>query len=328
MRTPMPIEWVTPRPAPALDPQIIECMRRMGAAAANAPRRHTISIEEGRRNAEVLRAPWAEGGPAMARTVERQVPTRHGEVRIRIYYPAQRTLPGAMVYAHGGGFVMFSLDTHDRVMREYAGRAGIVVIGIDYTLAPEAKFPQPLDECVDLMHWLADHAAALDIDPTQLFIGGDSAGANLSVGTCLTLRDEGARLPLGMLLNYGVYTTELLSESALRYGAGEYGLSLHMRAWFQGLYLRDAKDFTDPRMASLHAQLEGLPPAFFVITECDPLQDDSVQMAEKLAAAGVEVQSTLYRGTIHGFLESVSVADVAGRAFDDSAEWLQRLARR
>jgi acetyl esterase len=256
------------------------------------------------------------------------VPTRHGEVRIRVHYPAQRALQGALVYIHGGGFVLFSLDTHDRVMREYAGRAGIAVIGIDYTRAPEARFPQPHDECVDVMRWLAAHAGTLDIDPAQLFIGGDSAGANLSVGACLVLRDEGDALPLGMLLNYGAYSTELYRESVVRYGAGEYGLSLHMMLWFYGLYARGPADFADPRLHSLSARLEGLPPACMVVTECDPLYDDNRLMAARLREAGVAVSETLYPGTIHGVLEAVSVADVAGRAFDDSVRWLRDLATR
>lgn len=328
MTSPLPYSWQHPSAPPPLDPQIVEFMRLMGAEGARYPKRHTIPIAEGRANAEKVRAPWTRGGPEMARSVDHRVPTRHGEVRIRVHYPAQRALQGALVYIHGGGFVLFSLDTHDRVMREYAGRAGIAVIGIDYTRAPEARFPQPHDECVDVMRWLAAHAGTLDIDPAQLFIGGDSAGANLSVGACLVLRDQGDALPRGMLLNYGAYSSELYRESVVRYGAGEYGLSLHMMLWFYGLYARGPADFADPRLHSLSARLEGLPPACMVVTECDPLYDDNRLMAARLREAGVAVSETLYPGTIHGFLEAVSVADVAGRAFDDSVRWLRDLATR
>ncbi|MBA3593779.1 MAG: alpha/beta hydrolase [Pseudomonadota bacterium] len=326
MSSPLPAAWRAPCAPPPLDPQIVEYMQRMAAEGGRYPKRHTIPIDEGRANAERVRAPWTKGGPVMARTIEHAVPTRHGNVRIRVHYPETRTLRGALIYIHGGGFVLFSLDTHDRVMREYAGRAGIAVIGIDYTRAPEASFPQPLDECVDVMGWLADNAPALDIDPVQLFIGGDSAGANLSVGTCLTLRDEGRLLPLGMLLNYGVYSTDLYRESMARYGAGEYGLTLHMMVWFYGLYLRRPEDFSDPRLASIEARLTGLPPACLVMTECDPLHDDNLEMSKRLTAAGVPVQATLYPGTVHGFLEAVAIADVACRAFDDSVRWLATLA--
>ncbi len=329
MTSSLPAIWPHPTAPPPLDPQIVEFMRLMAAEGGRYPKRHTIPIDQGRANAEKVRAPWTQGGPAMARTVEHQVPTRHGDVRIRVHYPQTRTLQGALVYIHGGGFVLFSLDTHDRVMREYAGRAGMAVIGIDYTRAPEAPFPQPHDECVDVMRWLATHAQeALGIDPAQLFIGGDSAGANLSVGACLVLRDEGHALPRGMLLNYGAYSTELYRDSVVRYGAGEYGLSVHRMVWFYGLYLRRPEDRRDPRLTSLTARLEGLPPACMVITECDPLHDDNVLMAGRLREAGVDVTATLYPGTIHGFLEAVSIVDVAGTAFDDSVRWLRALAAR
>lgn len=317
-------------PAAPMDPQIAEFVRRMAADAAKFPRRDTVTIAEGRDIAEKVRAPWAQGGPTMARTIEQRVPTRHGDVRIRVHYPQQRRLPGAFIYIHGGGYVVFSLDTHDRLMREYAERAGIAVIGIDYTRAPEGRFPQPLDECIDLVKWLdRGGAAQLDIDPNQLFIGGDSAGGNLSAGTCYCLTQEG-RCPLrGMVLNYGAYDTSPYTASTVRYGGGEYGLSAHMMLWFYLLYLGPGghANYTDPRMHLITADLRGLPPALMVITECDPLYDTNLAMRDRLQAAGVDVQATVYPGTVHSFLEAVSIAEVANRALDDTARWLERQAR-
>jgi acetyl esterase len=301
-------------------------MQKMAADASKFPRRDTVSIAEGRDIAEKVRAPWAAGGPTMARTIECQVPTRHGEVMLRVYYPRERRMPGAFFYIHGGGFVLFSVDTHDRVMREYAERAGIVVVGINYTRAPEARFPQPLEECIDTVGWLHTHARALEFDPAQLFIGGDSAGGNLSLGTCLHFRDLGERPIRGMVLNYTGFSTDLYQDSVVRYGAGDYGLSLHMMVWFYRNYLGRKEDYTDPRMNLLDADLRGIPPAYLVITECDPLYDGNVEMAGKMKNEGVDVESKVYKGTVHSFLEAVSVADVAGEAFDDTVAWLQRHA--
>ncbi|PWK34869.1 alpha/beta hydrolase fold domain-containing protein [Cupriavidus plantarum] len=316
----------TGAPAP-VDPQIREFLKKMAADAAKYPRRDTVSIAEGRRIGEAVRAPWAQGGPEMADTQERYVPTRHGPVRIRIYTPRQRAMPGAFVYIHGGGFVLFSIDTHDRVMREYAERAGIVVIGIDYTRAPEARFPQPLEECVDVVRWVHAEAATLGIDPKQLFVGGDSAGGNLSMGTCLTLRDEGdTGLLRGAVLNYGAYSNNLFRNSVVRYGAGDYGLSLHMMIWFRGLHIGRGEDFYDRRYNILGDSLENLPPLFMVITECDPLYDDNIELDRRLRAIGADVESKVYPGTVHSFLEAVSIADVAVEAFDDTARWLRRKA--
>lgn len=314
----------TGRPPEPLDPQIQCFIDRMAADAARYPRRDTVPIAQGREIAEKVRAPWTAGGPAMASIAERRIPTRHGEVLLRIYTPSQRRSRAAMFYIHGGGFVLFSVDTHDRIMREYAQRAGMVVIGINYTRAPEAQFPQPIEECIDAATWIAANAHALDIDPQRLFIAGDSAGGNLTLNTCIALRDEGRQLARGMVLNYTGFSTNLYRDSVVRYGAGAHGLSLHMMVWFYRSYLSRPEDFTDPRMNLLAADLRGIPPVLLVITECDPLYDDNLDMAAKMRAEGVDLQAKVYKGTAHSFLEAVSVAAVAGVAFDDTVRWLQR----
>lgn len=112
----------------------------------------------------------------------------------------------------------------------------------------------------------------------------------------------------------------------MRYGAGDYGLSLHMMVWFYRNYLGRKEDYTDPRMNLLDADLRGIPPAFLVITECDPLYDGNIDMVAKMKAEGVDVQSKVYKGTVHSFLEAVSVADVAGVAFDDTVRWFHQHA--
>ena len=313
------------QPAP-LDPQIQRFVQQMAADASKFPRRDRVSIAEGRDIAEKVRAPWARGGPAMARTTEHQVPTRHGEVLIRVHCPKERRMPGAFFYIHGGGFVLFSVDTHDRLMREYAERAGIMVIGINYTRAPEAKFPQPIEECIDTVSWLIANAADVGFDPAQFFIGGDSAGGNLSLCTSMHFRDLGDSPIRGIVLNYTGFSTDLYQDSVVRYGAGDYGLSLHMMVWFYRNYLGRKEDYTDPRMNLLDADLRGIAPTYLVITECDPLYDGNIDMAAKMEAEGVDVEAKVYKGTVHSFLEAVSVADVAGEAFDDTVRWLRRHA--
>jgi acetyl esterase len=319
-----------PEPPAPLDPQIAEFLRRMAAEGAKYPRRDLVSVAEGREITEKVRAQWTAGGPVMANTEDLMVTTRHGEVPLRIYTPKARKLPGALFYIHGGGFVLFSINTHDRVMREYADRAGLVVIGIDYTRAPEGKFPRSLDECVDAVNWLLTQGGRFGFDPQQFFVGGDSAGALLSVGVSLTRRDMGLPPLAGMLLNYGGFgfgaDEYLFTASTHRYGAGDYGLSLHMALWFRALYIDPAR--ADPRLTPLKARLEGLPPSYLVITECDMLYDDNIEMEKRLQAAGNAVESKVYRGTAHSFLEAVAIADIAVEAFEDSARWLERHSTR
>ncbi|MES2533933.1 MAG: alpha/beta hydrolase fold domain-containing protein [Pseudomonadota bacterium] len=306
-----------------LDPQIEQFVRAMEVDSSRFGRRETLSIAEAREVAEAVRKRWVAGGPTMENTVEHMADTRHGKVRVRVHYPKLRALPGVFVYLHGGGFVLGSLDTHDRVMREYAERAGIVVIGVHYTRAPDAKFPQPMQECADVLRWVATNGALLDVDTSQLFVGGDSAGAIFSMGASLEMRDRGERLLKGIVLNYGSMSSNLCRNSVIQYGGGDYGLSLMSMLWFRAMHFTSGDEFTDPRIDILRADLRGLPPTWMVVAECDPVHDDMIALDQKMREAGNEVRMKVYPGTAHSFLEAVSISDVAVEAFEDTARWLR-----
>ncbi|MDM0122419.1 alpha/beta hydrolase fold domain-containing protein [Variovorax arabinosiphilus] len=306
-----------------LDPQVEQFVRAMDADASRFGRRETVSIAEARDIAETVRRRWVEGGPVMANSVEHTVPTRHGEVLIRAHYPQVRALPGVFVYLHGGGFVLGSLDTHDRVMREYAQRAGIVVIGVHYTRAPEAKFPRPMQECADVLRWVSAHGELLAVDTSQLFVGGDSAGAIFSMGASLEMRDRGEALLKGIVLNYGSMSSNLCRNSVIQYGGGDYGLSLMSMVWFRAMHFTSGADFTDPRIDILRADLRGLPPTWMVVAECDPVHDDMIELDRLMREAGNDVRKKVYPGAAHSFLEAVSISDLAVEAFEDTARWLR-----
>ena len=311
-------------PRSALDPQVAEFVRAMAEDSAAFAPRETLPIAQGRINAEKVRARWAAGGPEMAAAVEHQVPTRHADVRIRAYYPQTRKLPGVFIYLHGGGFVLGSIETHDRIMREYAHRAGIVVLGVHYTRAPEAKFPRPMEECLDVTRWVAANAALLDVDGEQLFIGGDSAGANYSMGVSLSLRDAGERIVKGIVLNCGSVSSNLYRNSVIQYGGGAYGLSLVSMMWFRAMHITTAADITDPRVDILRAKLHDLPPTCMVVAECDPVHDDMMDLDRMMREAGNQVQTKVYAGAAHSFLEAVSISDLAVEAFEDTVAWLRK----
>ena len=301
-----------------LDPDIRRFVSAMQNGYAQYPGFESLSVAERRSVAEKLRAPWRTGGPRMQRTVE----TTIGGVRARIHIPIEARSLGAMLYLHGGGWTMFSIDTHDRLMREYAMRAGAVVAGIDYSLSPEAKFPVALEEAVAAVEWLAREGSDFGIDPTRLAIGGDSAGANLAVAAALKLREAGRPALRAMLLNYGAFSPEP-TASFERYGGPRYMLTPKEMQVFWSNYTSDPGELDNPLVAPLRADLRGLPPAFFCIAACDILADNNRAMAARCAAAGVLCEQRVYPGATHSFLEAVSIAPLSDRALTEAASWIR-----
>jgi len=284
----------------------------MTAAWGLYPDLAAVSHVEARRIAEEVRRPWARGGPAVPSTE-----TTIAGVRVRSYDPRPDTIKPALIYLHGGGWTLFSLDTHDRLMREYAARAGVMVIGVDYALSPEAKFPVALEQVVAV-------AQSVGQKGTAIAIGGDSAGANLALAACIRLRHEGqSRLIRAMLLNYGVFERHSSEEARERFGGAGNMLTAEEMEGFWRNYLRDESDADDPLACPLRGDLRGLPRALLVVPEFDLLTEQSLKLAERLESAGVAIEMRFYRGAVHSFLEAVSIAPIAGRAFDDTAAWLR-----
>lgn len=307
-----------------LDPDVRRFIRTVTASVARFPEFNSAPFPQVRRWAEEVRAPWVRGGPAMQERLDLQAPARHGAVRVRIHRPERGKLPG-LVYLHGGGWTLFSIDTHDRVMREYAARAGCCVIGVDYALSPEHRYPVALEQVVDVVHWLVEQGRELGIDARRLAIGGDSAGANLSVATCLVRRDRKVTPPLlGMVLNYGAFISRNSAEACRRYGGPEYMLGCEEMSLYWRNYMRSDADAQDPLVCPLLASPAGLPPAFLAIAECDILAEQSLQLAERLRIAGVAARSIVYPGASHSFIEAMSIASVSNQALDDAARWLRQ----
>jgi acetyl esterase len=301
-----------------LDPDIRRFVTAIQQGYAQYPDFDALPLPERRQAAEAVRAPWRAGGPSMWRTVE----TTIAGVRARIQIPTEVQASGALLYLHGGGWTMFSIDTHDRLMREYAQRSGAIVVGIDYSLSPEAKFPTALNEVLASIDWLRGEGRSYGIDPTRLAVGGDSAGANLAVAAALRLRERGGAQLQAMLLNYGAFTAEP-SASFGRYGGPRYMLTPEEMRYFWSNYTSGPDELMNPLVAPRRADLHGLPPAFLCISACDILADGNRAMAERLAAAQVPCEAHVYPGATHSFLEAVSIARVAQQALADAARWLR-----
>lgn len=313
---------------PEIDPEILLFAQRVSKAWAKHPPFMSLPIEEARRVAEQVRAPWRADGPKMARTTDYEVPTSSGPLRVRLYDPGTEAPAPALIYLHGGGFMLFSIDTHDRLMREYAFAGKFLVLGVDYPLSPEARYPQALDQIVELVDWLFKNGAeTLGIDASRLAIGGDSAGGNLSVATALRLRDSGTPDRLkGLLLNYGAFATECSDEAEARFGGPDAVLQRsEMNHYYQSYLGIDGVARADSYAAPLLADLEGLPPAFLAIPECDILAEQSYAMEKRMREAKVDVSSVIYRGATHSFLEAMSIAQVARQAIEDGASWTAKI---
>jgi acetyl esterase len=305
-----------------LAPDMRRFQQWLAAAYARHPPLDGVSLPRAREIAERVRAPLTHGGPRMVRTQDVQVDTAHGPLRLRVHAPTAEPRLPALVYLHGGGWVFFSIETHDRLMRELAARAGRVVIGVDYARAPEARYPVAREQATAAWRWARRHADTLGIAATRIALGGDSAGANLALASALALRDAGEH-PDALLLNYGVFCDDDSTDSFTRYDGPRYNLGRAEMRTFWNHYLGAAPDRSDPLAMPLHAELAGLPRCCLVVPECDVLRDDSLALAARLRAAGVPVDLQRHPGAVHSFLEAVSFSETAERGLAWSAAWLR-----
>jgi acetyl esterase len=236
-----------------------------------------------------------------------------GSLPIRIYTPEVQKPAPALVFYHGGGWVIGDLESHDHVCRSLANGAQCVVAAIDYRLAPEAKFPAAVDDCFAATRWVAEHSAELGIDPNRIAVGGDSAGGNLAAVVARLARDRGGPALIYQLLIYPVTDLRMGSASYVENAEGPL-LTKAAMAWFIDHYAGTGADRIDPLASPLLApDLVGLPPAFVLTAECDPLRDEGEAYGKRLMEAGVPAEVKRYAGMPHGFFSF-------GAAFDGSKE--------
>jgi acetyl esterase len=255
---------------------------------------------------------------AVAQVEDRRIPGPGGEIPVRVYTPDADTPAPAIVYYHGGGWVIGGLDTHDGACRAFANATGAVVVSVDYRLAPEHPFPAPVDDAVAALDWVHANAGALGIDADRIAVAGDSAGGNLAAVVSQVARDQGGPPICFQLLIYPATDHEFDSVS-MNDNAEGYFLTRDAMRWFYSHYLNDDSDGENPLVSPLRAEnLAGLPPAFVITAEYDPLRDQGVAYATALQAAGTPCDSRTYDGLFHGFLSMVEWIDAGKVAFDDA----------
>ena len=309
----------------ALDPESQGLLEAM--AAANRPAWHTLSPQAAREQYLALR-PTAQGPrPDGVTVTDRTIDGSAGKIPLRLYRPERAAsdarLP-ALVYAHGGGWVFGNLDSHDVLCAQLALDAGIVVVSVDYRLAPEARFPGAFDDVAAALKWVSSQGATVGIAADRLAIGGDSAGGNLAAAVSIWARDNGGPKLRMQLLAYPVTDAAARTDSYKLFHQG-YGLDAPAMEWFFDHYTPDKATRADWRVSPLRApSLGGLPPALVITAGYDPLVDEGKAYAERLRTAGVEVAYHEYPDMVHGFLLMGGVLETANAAVAECCAALRR----
>ena len=300
-----------------LDPQARAVMDQV--AALGLPPAHTVTPQEARANAKSR--PRAIG-PDVGNVEDRNIPGPDSEIPIRIYTPKGEGPFPCLVWFHGGGWVVGDLDSADATARHLTLGAGCVVVSVDYRLAPETKFPGPVEDCYSATSWVFDNATSLRILSDKIAVGGDSAGGNLATAVCLMRKDRGGPDLVMQLLVYPVTDWSFQTHSYADNADG-YQLTKDTMIWYWDQYASHDGDADNPYAAPLKAaDLSGLPAALVITAEFDPLRDEGEAYANRLRDSGVSTSCTRYPGMIHGFFGMSAVLDKGKAAITEASEAL------
>ncbi|MBX3027922.1 alpha/beta hydrolase [bacterium] len=309
-----------------LDPQARAFLDQL--AAMGGQPLSSMGVAEARQAMELL-SQMRGAEVAIASAVDRTIPGPAGTIPVRFYTPNGTPPFPLLVYFHGGGWVLGSLDTHDEICRSLANGAGCVVVSVDYRLAPEHRYPAAAEDCHAATQWCAAHAAELGADASRIAVGGDSAGGNLAAVVAQMARDRGGPRLVFQLLIYPA-TDAACDTVSQRENAEGYLLTARDMTWFWGHYLgegtpRASEPYASPLRA---ATLANLPPALVITAELDPLRDEGEAYAAALERAGVAAKVTRYDGMIHGFFGMGAMIDKAKTAVQEAAGTLRIAFRR
>jgi acetyl esterase len=290
-------------------------LRLLLGASGLRPALDSLSPEQARRHYDELFALLDVPREAVGKTEDLSFAVHKTEVKVRVYWPAGHTdaLRPGVLFFHGGGHVIGSVQGYDRLSRFLCNRMGVVLASVEYRLAPEHPFPTAAEDAIAAWQWFRAQAPALGADPTRLGVMGDSAGGNLAAVVCQQALARTLPMPAAQCLIYPQVDGRMQDVSVKQY-AEHLGLTRSLIEWFLGHYYRSASDAMNP-MASplLAASVEHLPPALLVVAR-DPLRDQGVAYAKRLRHAGVAVTELDYDHLVHGFFGMGGVVPEARRA--------------
>ncbi|MDH3756178.1 MAG: alpha/beta hydrolase [Acidimicrobiia bacterium] len=259
--------------------------------------------------------------PPVGGVQDQVIPGPDGDIAVRIFHPVGSDdadpLP-VVVFFHGGGWVIGSVESHEVPVREMVNLTGAIYVSVEYRLAPEHPFPAAVEDCYAATVWVAESAASFGGDASRLVVAGDSAGGNLATVTAALCRDRGGPDLAFQLLVYPCVDADPAAWSSMEENADGYFLTRDSMTWFYDHYL-GADNRTNPLAAPIHGDLRGLPPAFIITAQFDPLRDEGEAYADKLRAAGVACANTRYDGVFHTFFGMAAAIPTAAVAQADAA---------
>ncbi|HZH75072.1 MAG TPA: alpha/beta hydrolase [Archangium sp.] len=305
-----------------LDPQAVTFLNLL--AQAGQPPINQMPVAQARMLTEALRD---LGGPSVpvARAEDRVLKGPGGPLRIRVYTPEGTGPFPIVMYFHGGGWTLASVEVVDPTCRRLCAGTGAIVVSVDYRLAPEHKFPAAPEDCYAATDWVARHAPELHGDTHRLAVCGDSSGGNLAAAVCLMSRDRGGPAIVCQVLAYPPMAN-VFDTPSYRENAEGYFLTREMMQWFWDHYLTRPEDGRHPYASPLQAErFAGLPPALVLTAEFDPLRDEGESYASRLRQAQVPVRQVRYDGSVHGFFTLGGVMEQGMRALDEASATLREV---
>jgi len=307
----------------SLAPEIQAYLKRL--EALNLPQVWQAPVDVIRRNTQ---SRVATSGPveAIYEISNRFIPGPTADLPIRIYRPSSASNAPAIVYFHGGGWVLNFLDIYDASLARLANQSGATIISVNYQKAPEHPFPIPFDDCYATLLWVIANATELNIDPRKIGVAGDSAGANLASGVAIKSRDNEIALAFQLLI-YPCNDRNFETESYIENATG-YGLSTQSMQWFWDQYLQGSQHDTNPYAVPMRAgSFSEVAPAIIITAQYDPLISDGENYAALLERDGISVIYKEYAGMIHGFFTNMAVTPTARESIDFAAGRIKELTQ-
>lgn len=302
---------------------------------SGAPELYEMTVHDARAALEGMASVAGIAKVEVDRVTDSTIEYKNLRIPVRIYQPRPKNgpdnnntannRPGILLLYHGGGYALGDIEGHDGIARYLCKNAGVIVVNVEYRLAPEHPFPAGLEDCYSALCWTVEHAQALGGDPAKVMVAGDSAGGNLGAAVCQIAKlMEFPNIYCQVLIYPNVdMDAEADYPSRKEFGGGEYFLSLKDVRWINGMYLPQEITVQDTRVSPiLEKDLSGLPDALVITAGFDLLRDEGLEYAERLKNAGVPVTYHCFESTIHGFMSFAGALDAGKEGLAMIADWL------